>query len=37
MGGSQLKQMTNVSIFSLCACVGVTCWAVSERVLVTPG
>lgn len=37
MGGSQFKQLTIVAGLTLLTTVGLTCWAVSERVLVANG
>ncbi|KAF2404567.1 hypothetical protein EJ06DRAFT_579167 [Trichodelitschia bisporula] len=37
IGDSQFKQLTVVAAVTICATVGTTCWAVSERVLVSSG
>jgi solute carrier family 45 protein 1/2/4 len=37
LGDSQFKKLIVVSAVMLLICVGVTCWAVSERVLLSPG
>lgn len=37
LGDSQFKQLTVVAALSLCLTVGITSWAVTERVLITDG
>jgi solute carrier family 45 protein 1/2/4 len=37
LGDTQFKQLTAVAAFSLCATVGLTSWAVTERVLISNG
>lgn len=37
LGDSQFKQLTAVAAIALCVTVGVTCWAVTERVLILDG
>ena len=36
-GGTQFKQLTVISALALIAAVGLTCWAVTEKVLVSDG
>jgi solute carrier family 45, member 1/2/4 len=37
LGDTQFKQLTTVAAFVLCFTVGITSWAVSERVLIDDG
>lgn len=37
LGDTQFKQLTNICAFSLVAAVGLTSWAVTERVLISDG
>ena len=37
IGDTQFKQLTVIAALALIVAVGVTCWAVEERVLVTTG
>ncbi|KAF2205805.1 sucrose transport protein-like protein [Delitschia confertaspora ATCC 74209] len=37
LGDTQFKQLTAVAAMTLCLTVGITCWAVSERVLISDG
>ena len=37
LGDTQFKQLTAVAALTLCVTVGVTCWAVNERVLISDG
>ena len=36
LGSTQFKQLTVIAAAALLLAVGVTCWAVEERVLITP-
>jgi solute carrier family 45, member 1/2/4 len=37
LGDTQFKQLTSIAALTLCCTVGVTCWAVTERVLLSDG
>ena len=37
LGDTQFKRMTVIAALALCIAVGVTCWAVEERILITDG
>lgn len=37
LGDTQFKQLTAIAALTLCVTVGVTCWAVNERVLISDG
>jgi solute carrier family 45 protein 1/2/4 len=37
LGDTQFKQLTAIAAIALCITVGTTCWAVTERVLISDG